>query len=200
MADPTKTSDIAVLTHQNVVHPDTKIGSEIDVTAVLRMRVVLYHALVEAVANTNPGIFYIQGTPYATGGEGWHEIASFVTSTDNPATEALTATEPAAEKVLAVASTTGFAARNVVYIQDTTTIADSEWGQLEQIVANTSLDLVDGLTNGKDSADVAWGSAEIFSISVPCGDLKRLRVVYSHEGAAGANADIKGLGITEGYQ
>ena len=116
-----------------------------------------------------------------------------------PDDEVLTAIEPAAETVLAVAATAGFAAGDVVYIQDIDTLANSEWGRLQEIVTNTSIDLIDGLTNEKSTAGSgckAFNDATVQSMYVDLTGITRLRVVFQHEGATGANVHVKAIMVT----
>ncbi len=200
MADPTKTQDISILAHTAITHPATLIGPEIDVSAIKSLAITFFHAAVEAVANTNPGTFTIYTTDYASGNEGWRAVFAFTVSNGTPEAEALTATEASGEKVLAVANTTNFLAKSKIYIKDGTTLANSEWRELEQIVTNTSLDLLFGLTVGKDSGDTAWSNAEKFGYTVNCDTKKRLICIFSHEGATGANVDIRGKATSVGYQ
>lgn len=108
----------------------------------------------------------------------------------------MTATEPAAETVMAVASTTGFAIGDLLYIQDTGTLADSEWAVERSQVTNTSITLVDGLTTQKDNADVIWNDSSLWVIDVDLSACESFRVVWSHEGATGANGHVKVVGTT----
>ena len=108
----------------------------------------------------------------------------------------MTATEPSAETVLAVASTTGFVAEDILYIQDAGTLADSEWARCEQIVTDTSIDIVDGLTTGKDSSDIIFNDAEIFVAQLDLSAVGRLRVIFQHEGTTGANVHVKAIMVT----
>ena len=188
---PDKTAAAVILTHQEVTHPDPVKGSAQDVSAKFACRIDLFHALVEAAANTNPGSFLVQVSGAASGDNDWKTVFAPQVTNATPATEAMTATEPIGETVLAVASTTGVTAENEIYIQDTTTIGDSEWRRVQSIVANTSIDIIDGLTVEKDSADVIWGSAEHFFCNLNLATVQRVRVIYQHEGAAGANAHVK---------
>ena len=105
----------------------------------------------------------------------------------------MTATEPIGETTLAVASTTGFAVDDVLYIQDTTTLADSEWARLKTFVANTNIQLIDGLTVQKDSADVIWNDARVWVVPLDLNGIESYRVVWTHEGATGANGHVKVL-------
>lgn len=195
MADWTKTNQ-SLLSHQAVTHPATVQGSDLDVSAMDTVGVTCFHASVEATANTNGGKFLVQGANTASGDEDWCTLIEFEAQATTADTEAMTATEPAAETVLAVAATAGFAADDILYIQDTGTVADSEWARCQEIVTNTSINLVDGLTNEKDSSDVIWNDAEIWFVSLDVRGLARIRVVFQHEGATGANCHVKALGTS----
>ena len=108
----------------------------------------------------------------------------------------MTATEPIGETVLAVVATAGFVATDLLYIQDTGTLADSEWARCQEIVANTSINLIDGLTTQKDSADVIWNDANVWAAQLDLTAVTRLRVVFQHEGTTGANVHVKALMVT----
>lgn len=197
MSSITKTDGIDVLAHQLVTHPGSVVGSAQNVATKLAARVIVFHALVEAVANVNPGVFLIQLSGSPTGNEDWvteREIELIQTAA--AATETLTAVEPIGETVLAVASTTGFAAEDIMYIQDTGTLANSEWARLKTLITDTSLSLLDGLTRAKGAADIAWNKAEIKQHCIDLTAVKRLRVVFQHERDEGANVHVKALMVT----
>lgn len=196
MATITKTADVVVLAHQAVTHPDTVKGSAQDVSTHLGATVVMYHAMVEAAANTNPGTFHVQVSPSSSGNEDWATVAKFTANNGTADTEAMTATEPIGETVLAVASTTGFAYSDLLYIQDAGTLADSEWALCQEVVSNTSINLVDGLTTAKDSSDVIWNDANVFVAQLDLTSVSRLRVIFIHEGATGANVHVKAIMTT----
>lgn len=192
MVAPSKTVGTSVIAHQAVTHPGTVVGSAQDVSTKFAASLFLDHALVEAAANTNAPTWLVQVSAESSGNEDWLTIVQLqLNETGTPATEAMTATEAAAETVMAVASTTGFVAMDTIYLQDTGTLADSEWNLVQEIVTNTSINLLDGLTNGKDSSDVIWGEAERNIIHLDLTSIARVRVVYMHEGAVGANAHIR---------
>jgi len=196
MVTISKTADIAILAHQEVTHPATVVGSAQDVSTKLAATILLFHSSVEAAANTNPGKFLVQISGSASGNEDWQTVIEFDAKISTADTEAMTATEPIGETALTVASTTGFVANDILYIQDAGTVANSEWGRCREIVTDTTIDLVDGLTNEKDSSDFIWNDADIFTCSLDLTAITRLRVVFQHEGAAGANCHIKGLMVT----
>lgn len=196
MAAFSKTQGAAVLTHQAVTHPATVKGLAQDVSTKIAATIICFHASVEAVANTNPGSFHIQVSGSSSGNEDWATIMKFTAQATTAATEALTATEPSGETSLAVASTTGFTAEDLVYIQDAGTLADSEWGLVQEITGTPTIVLVDGLTTGKDASDFIWDQAEIFPVNLNLSAVGRVRVIFQHEGATGANCHVKALMIT----
>ena len=194
MANITKSYGIA-LAHQAVTHPATVVGSALDVSTKLGLTLALFHASVEAVANTNPGKFLVQLSGAASGNEDWVTVYTFDATISTADTEAMTATEPIGETALAVTSTAGFVANDLLYIQDTGTLANSEWGRCREIVTNTTINLVDGLTNAKDSSDIIKNDADMFTCQLDLTAVARARVVFQHEGTAGANCHIKAMAI-----
>lgn len=198
-ATPVKTDSVDVLTHQAATHPTTIVGSAIDCRTKIAATLFLFHGYVEATADTNPGKFLVQVRPDSGDGtalEHWVTVAELPAAGTTPDTEAMTATEPVAETVLACASTSGFAVEDELYIQDTGTLTDSEWAKLRTLVTNTSITLVDGLTNQKDSADVIWNDARKWVVPLDLNGIESFRVVWTHEGAVGANGHVKALAIT----
>lgn len=196
---PNKTDSVEVLAHQAVTHPVSVVGSAIDCRTKRAAVIHMYHGYVEATADTNPGSFLVQVRPDDGAGavnEHWITIAEYTVKGTTPDTEAMTATEPAGETVLAIASSTGFAIRDLLYIQDTTTLADSEWGEARSIVTNTSITLYDGLTTQKDSADVIWNDASKFVCALDLNGMESFRVIWTHEGATGANGHVKAIAVT----
>ena len=194
MATISKSYTVA-LAHQLVTHPATVVGSALDVSTKLGMTLLLFHASVEAAANTNPGKFLVQISGAESGNEDWQTIQQFDATISTADTEAMTATEPIGETALAVAATAGFVANDILYIQDAGVVADSEWARCREIVTDTTIDLVDGLTNAKDSSDVIWNDADIFTCQLSLTSVGRVRVVFQSEGATSVNCHIKAMAI-----
>ncbi len=192
MAALSKTQDITVLAHQAITHPATVVGTAQDVTTKFSATIYLYHASIEATANTNPGKFLVQTTPSATGNDGWATVYEFDATISTADTEAMTATEPVGETVLAVAATAGFVAYDKLYIQHST-LANSEWRICKEIVTDTSIDIVDGLTNEQTSSSVIWNDADLWVCALDLTSVGRVRVLFMHEGATGANCHIMSL-------
>jgi hypothetical protein len=196
-ASPSKTLGQTALATTSVTHPDTKISSEITLSTKFETTVTMYHSSVEATANTNPGVFYVLVSPSSSGDNDWvvWPGCQFTTTQSTADTESMTATEPIGETVLAVASTTGFTARDMLYVQNTT-ITSSDWNMCKEVVTNTSIDLVHGLTYEQDSNSVIWNDVDKFICDIPAMAKGRAQVLFLHEGATGANAHIRVLYAT----
>lgn len=198
-ATPNKTDSVEVLAHQAATHPITIVGSAISCLTKRAATIFLYHGYVEATADTNPGKFLVQVRPDAGDGsvhEHWITVVELTAKGTTPDTETLSGSEAQGQTVLGVASTTGFVAEDELYIQDTGTVADSEWAKCQEVVSNTSIDILDGLTNAKDNADIVWNDASKFVVSLDLNGIESFRVVWMHEGATGANGHVKAVAIT----
>ena len=184
--------------HQAVTHPATVVGSALDVSTKLAATLLLFHASVEATANTNPGNILVQVSGAASGNEDWVTVYEFNATISTADTEAMTATEPIGETVLAVASTTGFTANDLLYIQDGNVVVDGEWGRCQEITGTPTINIVDGLTVAKPTGNscVIWNDAEMFVCQLDLTAIGRIRGVFQHEGSTGANCHIKGLMVT----
>lgn len=195
---PDKTPDVEVIAHQLATHPVTIKGSDIPCLTKRAVTIFMYHGYVQETADTNPGKFKVQLRPDAGGGsatEHWMTVAEFQVKGTTPDTEGMDATEPIGETVLAVTLTAGFVAEDLLYIEDTTTLIDSEWAECQEIALDASITLVDGLTVQKDSSDVIWNDASTFFVTLDLNAIESFRVVWSHEGGTGANGHIKVLAI-----
>lgn len=195
MATIAKTGGIALFSdHVAVTHGSSafKLGVEIDVANDLGVSGVLEHAYVEVTANASPASFYIMANPFDSGDEGWYTLLQFDTSTTAAPTEVLSGAEAAAQTVLEVASTTGFAVGDTIYVQDAT-VNNGEWHRIIRIVTNASITIAHGLADAKAGTDTIWGEAEQFPFEFDVSNYKRLKVDYNNETAAtGSNTHIRG--------
>jgi len=196
MADITKTQGTVVLTHQLVTHPGTAKGDAQDVSRKLAAKIFLFHSSVEVAANTNPGRFLVQTSGSETGDDDWITEYEYDATISTADTELMDAVEPIGETSLAVTLTGGFAAYDKLYIQDVTTLANSEWRICQEISADASITIVDGLTAAKAINDTIWNDADLWTCTLDLTSVGRLRVVFMHEGAAGANCHVKALMVT----
>ena len=197
---PVKTDSVEVLAHQAATHPTTIVGSAIDCRTKYQATVFLYHGYVEATADTNPGKFLVQVRPDTGEGtitEHWITVAELVAAGTTPDAFAPSASEAIGDTVIQVPATTGVAVEDEVYYQDTTTLADSEWCKVRSFVAATSITLVDGLTVAKDNADLIKNDARKWVVPLDLRSVESFRVVWTHEGATGANGHVKAIAITQ---
>ena len=194
MADYTQ-SKSTLLSHALVTHPNSVLGTAVSVATAIECLIVLWHALVEETANTNPGTFRVFGSRDSSGDNDWFHIMDIDASDADAGEEDFTASEPIGEKVLAVALTAEFIPKANIYIEDVNTIAQSEWHTIDLIATDASITIMVGLTFQKDAPgtdDKIWTDAQQFRISLNCAGLSRIRVDFSHEGATGADCHIKG--------
>lgn len=196
MGAPSKTPNQTLLPLQAVTHPVTIVGSELDISAIIRIGFTLSHGFVEAGANTNPGVFFAQVSNASADNVDWATLFPFPVNSGTPDSEVMTALEPIGEKVMAVNSTTGFVAEDDLFLFDIDTPANSEWNKCQEIVTNTSINLVDGLKTAKPvagSGSIIYNDAFILPVSLDVTSWTRFRLLYMHEGITGANGYIKSL-------
>lgn len=178
-------------------HQGTRKSFEMNVAGMARIAIHLNHAIVETQVNTNPGSFFVQGSPHEASGisNDWTDIAQFTVSNGTALSEPVNATEDAGETAIAMAADPGYAVEELVYIQNTSAIDTSEWHLVQQTAANV-LTLVDGLRFQQTNADsVIFNLAEKFVAEFSVSAYRRVRVVYNHQGAVGANVHIAGYAI-----
>jgi len=190
--DSSKEGGISILDHQAVTHPNTVKGEDVDVRTLDAATIVCFHAPVEAVPNTNPGKFLIQVSGVNSGDVDWATVAEHVANTGTPATENMNPIG-SGHTTFTVASTAGFAAGDMLYLQDISDVVGGEWEQCKSIVVDASISIIDGLSTAKDTGDVAWNNAEVFITQLDLAAIVRVRVIFQHEGTAGANAHVKVL-------
>ena len=161
-------------------------GSRIAPTSgALWAQIHMHHGFIEEGANATPASFFVQ-TNLGITNESWTTVAQFTVTDATTFIENMDETEASGVVVLAVSSTTGFAANDYIYIQDASVVADGEWHQIDVIVSNTSINLVSGLVTGKDTADNIFSDAETFTMQLDLSGVARWRVIYKNEGSGPA--------------
>lgn len=194
MADITQT-DHTIITHAALTHPAMIEGTPVNVASALSCMITVTVANIEVTANATGVGVIVQGSFHATTDESWFTLAEFTGSTTAAETEAMTATEPVGETVIACASTTNLIVGDIIYIQDTTVPGAGEWCRIVKVVTNTSITIAYGLTTQKDNADVIWTEADVFPLYVNCEGLKRINVLIIHEAATGSNLHVEALAV-----
>lgn len=196
---PNKTDSVVVLAHTNVDHPTTLVGSSIAALTKRSVTIFMYHGYREAgQADTNPGKFKVQIRPNAGDGsvnEHWKTIAEYVAKGTTPSDEALDATEPVGETVIALTLTATYVAEDLVYFANATE-ANAEWAEIITVVTDATIEIMNGLTNEQASGTVVFNDATAFVCPLDLNANESYRVVWSHEGAVGANGAVLALAIT----
>ena len=117
----------------------------------------------------------LEASHAASGDNSWYPFAQYVTAFAACEAEAVSGTVAAGTNVITVASTTNLVAGDIIYI-DNGTIANSEWGRIKSIVANTSVTIEDNLVNAQTGATL-YDLAEIYTpAAIPEGAV-RIRLV-----------------------
>jgi hypothetical protein len=194
MADFTQSAN-TFISHQLLTHPASLEGTPLACATFLEGVITVKVANIETTANATGVGVIIMGSLAASGDDAWFTLKRFTGTTTAAETEALTATEPVAEQTLAMASTTNLAVGDQIYIRDTGTLANSEWNEIIKVTTNTSIQIMYGLANEKDSSDDVFDQAEIFVFSVDCAGLSRVNVYVVHEAATGSNLHVEALGL-----
>ena len=181
-------------THTAVTASGLTIGADTDIRTFLSAGIYIYHAAVETV--TPLGVDYkiqLRYSAAATSDEDWVPVYTFTTGLTAAVAAEVAGSEAAGQRSIDVDAdpTTAFTRGIKCYIQDTTTVADSEWGEVDFSAAVTTVNLVDGLTNAKDAADTIWTQAETSYIELSLGHASYIRCIVQHAGATGPNIEFK---------
>src|SRR3990167_6629810 len=175
MATYTKTVQTALLAIQSLAASSVVISSAFDVSGKLGGLIQVRFGRRAATAAGAGANIRLESSSAASGDNTWFPFATFTTAFAAVADEAVSGTVSAGTNVITVASTTGLAAGDIIFI-DNTTIANSEWGRIKSIVANTSVTIEDNLVNAQTGSTI-YDSAEIYaSVSIPEGAV-RIRAV-----------------------
>lgn len=117
----------------------------------------------------------LEASHASSGDNTWFPVAIFTTAFAAASDEAVSGTVGSGTNVITVASTTGLAIGDIIFI-DNGTIGNSEWGRIKSIVTNTSVTIEDNLVNAQTGATL-YDSAEIYPpVAIPAG-VARIRAV-----------------------
>lgn len=190
MADYTQSATQTLLAHQEITHPANVVGTAVDCSTWISAQITAWLANIETTVNATGVAFILQGS-IETSGNDWFDLVRFTGSTTAAETEALTATEPIGETVLAMAATANLTVGDIIYVKDETGVAESEWGEIVAVATNASITLMDGLITEKVANDDVYDQAQRFSALVLCDGLKRIRACVVHQAATGSDIRVK---------
>lgn len=135
-------------------------GSEVAIPeAALVATVAIDFAPTTSTAPARGTRLIIEGSDLASGDSGWRTLDDIVTGTTASSDEAVAGTEAIGDTTIEVSSTTGYGARTENIFFKNSTLGNSEWAKLVSIVSNTSITILDGLTNAQTGSTI-WDQAE----------------------------------------
>jgi hypothetical protein len=186
MAAPTKTIQSALITLQEIAAATVIIGSELDVSSKFAVQVFIHFGRLATTALTVGVNFRLEGSAKASGDGHWFPLFLVTTDIATAETEAVSGTVAAGQNVITVAATANLAAGDIIYL-DNGTVANSEWGRIKSIVANTSVTIEDNLVNAQTSSTI-YDQGQIITALVDLGAVKRIRMVVDNSGSGQAIA------------
>lgn len=176
MATVTKTQGIVVLPLQ-IVAADTVVTSDpVDVSTAFSGSVFIHFGRTDTTGTLDAAaLIRIEASADDTGNNQWFPLVNFRSNRTTPASEVLTSTIAAATKTLTMASTTGFARGDVILIKNST-FANSEFHRIVAVTTNTSVTIIDGITNSQTGSTI-YNQAEMYVSQLDLTAIGRIRVV-----------------------
>ncbi len=148
-------------------------------TGAVTAAVSLWFAQSTTTAPASGTRLILQGDDQTSGNSTWVDLITFVTGTTAAESEAVSGTEAAGSTVIEVASTANLGTRTEDIFFKNSTLGNSEWAKLVSIVSNTSITLLDALTNAQTSSTI-YDQAANYILNVPVDGLKRLRLIVDN--------------------
>jgi len=174
MASYTKTGNQTLITLTRAAANAVIVGSAVDVSAKIGGYINARFGRRSASASTAGVNIRLEASNRASGNH-WHPFAIFTTAYAACQSQTL-GTCAANQNVLAMASTTGITAGDIVFI-DNSNAASCEWGRVQSIIANTSATIEDALANAQ-TGNTIFDSAEIYApVAIPDGAMRVRAVV-----------------------
>jgi hypothetical protein len=184
MSSYTKTANQTLIALQKIAANGVVVGTPVNVSSKLGGLIYARFGRRSASAATAGVNIRLEASSKDSGDNSWFPFAILTTAYAACQSQTL-GTTAAGQKVLAMASTTGIAAGDVLFI-DNATAANCEWGRVSSIVANTSATIEDNLINAQ-TGNTVYDSAEIYApIALP-------------EGAVRVRAVIDGSQFTQAF-
>src|SRR5215203_4124664 len=153
MATFSKTQGVTLLALQSVASNTVLISSAVDVSTKIAAAFFIHFGRRTASALTEGMEFRLEASAKSSGNGHWFPLFAVKTNTTAAESEAVTSTVSSGTNVITVASTTNLVAGDAIYI-DNGTIANSEFGRIKSIVANTSVTIEDNLVNAQTGATI----------------------------------------------
>ena len=199
MSKPDKTPDVSLIGLVDAPNHLTAAtgfvsGTVVDVSNVIRGVISLFHGFHEVGTNTGTQKWIIRTSGSASGNDTWVIFQTVnITFSGLTKIEPVTTTEAAGVSSIAVAATADYVGGDEIFIHDGNDATQSEWGIVDNVVVNTSIELVDGLTTGKDDGDDCFDNPQINHIPIELEGVLRLQVLFSNRAVSGMDSSVKAL-------
>jgi len=189
---PTKTTN-ALFTMQQVASNTVLKSSAIDVSTKWAADICLKIGKDNTGAFSNAWDVVAQISPEASGDDKWIDIPIGRIPTTASEGESVTGTEAAGATVIEVASTLNLEVGDKVLLKNSTA-GNSEFGTIVSVVTNTSITLLDGITNAQTGSTIYDNAVEIYA-HLNLEGVKRLRVALL-SGTSGQSYMVVGDAVT----
>lgn len=165
------------LSLQSLAADTTVVSTVLDVATLIAASIFFRFGRTVTTALTRGTQFLVEGSWKSTGDADWGVLggAQFISNIATSADEAVSGTCNAGQKVIAMASTTGFTVGMLVFIKNGT-FGNSEFGFIAKVDANTSITLVDNLVNAQTGSTV-YEAQRFTAIDLSLQGAKRIRLV-----------------------
>lgn len=185
MATLSKTQNTDLVAFAELSSTAVTVGTAVDVSTKAAAQVLVWFGRCAATALTQPFEWRIE-TAIASSGSTptvWVPFAVGGSNVAAAADEAVSGTCNSGQKVIAMASTTGFSttpqnAGQLIFIRNTTA-ANSEWARVNLLTSNTSVTVEENLVNAQTGSTV-YGDAQFWSVYVPLDGVGRIRGVANN--------------------
>jgi hypothetical protein len=193
------TKSVAALDEWQAVAASTVVeGATVDVSACYQSVLTIFAAIVTAATVANGADIRVQISANTTGDEDWFDFVNFIGPTAAASasnSEAITDNPlHAGDTTILCASTTGYALpsastdNGLRYIKDAT-IANSEVILQTAMTTNTSIGILDGVTNQHAQNTLMWNIVAAYTCQLPDSAV-RARIVYNNCKDTTAQIDV----------
>lgn len=162
--------------------PRVSVSSVLSVTTALAATIFVHIGRQTESAFTAGVNVRIEASSKSSGDGHWYIVAQFRSALGSSvASEAVNGVCASGQNVVPLASTTGFAVDDIVFIHNTT-LANSEFGRVTAVSTNISITIEDNLVHAQTGSTV-YNQSEFYMAQVDCTAIGRLRVVINGSNA-----------------
>ena len=178
MASPTK-SYAVVAALQELAANSVYTGTPIDMGAKLGGLLIIQFGRAVTTALTAGVQFRVEASGAASGNMAWHPIGQFQSAIATAIRLAVTTTSNSGQKELTLSTTTGYALRDRIFVENVT-LLNSEFHRVVLVHAATHLTVEDNLANTQaDTTSFVATAAESYGCPIEMG-VARIRLVVDN--------------------